>query len=82
MFISIAIAAEVKPAPRCARSHEVYNTCGSACPSDCDNYKNPPACTRQCVAGCFCEAGYVRNLVDNTCCLPTQCPGICCFTFY
>jgi len=59
--------------PRCARSHELYTTCGTACPLTCDNYNNPPTkCTRQCVVGCACQKGYLRDN-DGSCVLPAQC---------
>lgn len=58
----------------CIQSNEVYNECGTACPATCNDYKDPIMCTEQCVAGCYCGEGYVRNLDDNSCCLPTECP--------
>ncbi|KAG4065111.1 hypothetical protein HA402_007508 [Bradysia odoriphaga] len=58
--------------PRCTKKFEVFNPCGSACPPTCDNYKNPPACTKQCVPGCYCKEGYVRNDAGN-CVLPCDC---------
>ncbi|KFM77647.1 Zonadhesin, partial [Stegodyphus mimosarum] len=58
----------------CGRNEE-YNVCGTACPPSCSNPN--PICTQQCVSGCFCEKGYLRN--DNGICIPRkQCPkGIC-----
>lgn len=51
-----------------------YSTCGTACPLTCENYQNPPTiCTRQCVIGCFCDSGYVRN-ANGQCVLPEECP--------
>lgn len=70
MYVSIFEVSQ----PICTQSHEVYKECGTACPATCKNYKDSIACTDQCVPGCYCEEGYVRNTADNTCCLPTQCP--------
>ncbi|XP_037041481.1 zonadhesin-like isoform X4 [Bradysia coprophila] len=61
--------------PRCTKKFEVFNPCGSACPLTCDNYKNPPVCTRQCVPGCYCQEGYVRNNAGN-CVRPCDCPQV------
>jgi len=44
--------------------HEVYNSCGSACPPSCSDLFYPQVnkfCTLQCVAGCFCEENYYRD---------------------
>lgn len=57
---------------RCLGNHEQYTDCGSACPLTCQNYQNPPICTAQCVAGCFCEKGYIRNETGD-CVQPRQC---------
>ena len=47
--------------------------CGTACPSTCDNYDVPVACTLQCVSGCFCPPGKVD--VDGVCVDPSMCSG-------
>ncbi|XP_063367819.1 zonadhesin-like [Cydia amplana] len=61
--------------PVCLQEHEEYQSCGSSCPDNCANYKNPDRiCTMQCVAGCNCKKGYVRNLKNGTCIKPEQCP--------
>ncbi|KHJ89305.1 trypsin Inhibitor like cysteine rich domain protein [Oesophagostomum dentatum] len=41
-------------------SNEIYVTCGSGCEATCQNPK-PTVCTVQCVNGCRCKTGYVRN---------------------
>lgn len=47
-------------------------TCGTACPATCCNPK-PQICTKQCVQGCFCKPGFVRD--DKKICIPEdKCP--------
>jgi len=59
----------------CTGENQRYNECGTACPLTCDNYQNPPkACTKQCVVGCECQEGYVKNN-EGKCVLPSQCPS-------
>ena len=60
--------------PTC-QAGRVFNQCGTACPLTCDNRDNPPFCTRQCVAGCFCPEGTLEDNSGN-CVQESQCPGI------
>ncbi|GIY61356.1 hypothetical protein CDAR_166731, partial [Caerostris darwini] len=54
--------------------NERFTGCGTACPLTCDNYDNPPKfCTLQCIIGCECQEGFVRN-ADGKCVLPRECP--------
>ncbi len=70
-WLNLAIAQD-KVAKKC-NTNEVYTTCGTACPLTCDNYENPPEfCTQQCIIGCVCASGYVKNS-DGKCVLPTEC---------
>lgn len=41
-----------------------YNDCGSACTMNCENPIPPEVCTTECVAGCFCNLGYLKNSLD------------------
>lgn len=45
----------------CKGENEEYLACGTACPATCENYKEVRPCTMQCVSGCFCTKGTVRN---------------------
>lgn len=69
-----AIETTQSPTPTCSKAHETYTECGSACPLTCDNKDTEIICTMQCVAGCFCEAGYVRD-ASGECVLPAECPA-------
>ncbi|GFY60956.1 zonadhesin [Trichonephila inaurata madagascariensis] len=55
------------------RSNEVYNQCGSACPPTCSDRGENQICTLQCVAGCFCKEGLVRD-DEGECVKPKDCP--------
>ncbi len=53
--------------------NEEYDVCGSACQENCTTI--PQACTFQCVLGCFCKKGYVRETDRTSKCIPrSQCP--------
>lgn len=39
----------------------MFMPCGSACAPTCANPLPGPLCTRQCVVGCFCKPGYLKN---------------------
>ncbi|RWS23625.1 scavenger receptor cysteine-rich protein-like protein [Leptotrombidium deliense] len=55
------------------KQNEKYTECGSACPDTCDNYQDKGRiCTSQCVSGCECNDGYVRNS-DGECVHPDEC---------
>ncbi|XP_035221980.1 papilin-like isoform X2 [Stegodyphus dumicola] len=50
-----------------------YDSCGSACPLTCKNYRNPPThCIFMCSPGCHCDAGHVRD-DDERCVRPENC---------
>jgi len=48
------------PVPKCP-ANEIFRSCGTACPATCSNPHPSPVCTRNCVIGCFCKEGYLRN---------------------
>ncbi|KFB51540.1 AGAP006813-PA-like protein [Anopheles sinensis] len=65
---------EEMPIISCTGVAEVYNVCGPACGDrTCDNQgRSDVPCTKQCVEGCYCRSGYVRNKA-GTCILPYRC---------
>nr|XP_033341270.1 chymotrypsin inhibitor-like [Megalopta genalis] len=40
--------------------NEEFTSCGIACPPTCGK-PEPRSCTKNCVIGCQCKAGYLRN---------------------
>ncbi|KAL7041287.1 hypothetical protein ACKWTF_000707 [Chironomus riparius] len=69
------IIVDPPPPAECSKKHESFTECGSKCPRTCGNLNNPPMCPMVCVAGCFCNAGYVRNAKGN-CVLEEDCPVV------
>jgi len=61
------------PAPQCPNT-EVFLTCGTACPATCANPHPSPVCTKNCVIGCFCKPGYLKN-ENGVCVQPKSCSG-------
>jgi len=60
---------------QCPKPHQKWNTCGTACEPSCKEPK-PQICTKQCVIGCQCEKGYVKDDQGN-CILQKDCPNRC-----
>jgi len=65
------LAAAAGATPACGQN-EQYTECGTACPPTCKNL-SPGICTQQCVVGCFCKPGFVRNQ-SGKCVEPRKCP--------
>lgn len=64
LFIGVSVfafAAAIPAASMQCSDNEIFKPCGSACAPSCKNPNPGPACTRQCVIGCFCKEGYLRN---------------------
>ncbi|KAM4652245.1 mucin-19-like [Discoglossus pictus] len=56
--------------------NQVYQTCGTKCPSTCDNYMEDMACIDMCAEGCFCKDGLVLlNKDSNICVEKSKCPN-------
>ncbi|CAO1396965.1 unnamed protein product [Diamesa tonsa] len=63
----------------CKDPNASYNTCGSACEPICGK-KNPLFCTANCVVGCFCNKGYIKDskgvcIPIEKCNQPKDCPA-------
>lgn len=70
---SVVTEATVPPQPTCTHGKQ-FDTCGTACPLTCDNYRRSPfPCPAVCVTGCFCPQGLVQ--LGDTCVPPSSCPG-------
>uniref|UniRef100_A0A182R6Q8 TIL domain-containing protein n=1 Tax=Anopheles funestus TaxID=62324 RepID=A0A182R6Q8_ANOFN len=55
----------------CTNPNEEPNECGPACGDrTCANLRrNNVVCSKQCIPGCYCIGGYVRN--SRNVCIPT-----------
>ncbi|XP_045463874.1 chymotrypsin inhibitor Ani s 6-like [Harmonia axyridis] len=54
--------------------NEIYNACGSACPSTCQKPK-PSVCIALCVPGCYCKPTFIRDEKSGKC--TSKCYPIC-----
>lgn len=62
----------IKPEePKCG-PNEIFRSCGSVCPPTCENPHPSPFCSTDCVVGCFCQEGYLRN-AKGECVLEANC---------
>uniref|UniRef100_A0A0N4TEC4 TIL domain-containing protein n=1 Tax=Brugia pahangi TaxID=6280 RepID=A0A0N4TEC4_BRUPA len=52
---------------------EEFKECGSVCEETCDDFGQPIVCSKQCLAGCFCKEGYIREKKGGCCILPELC---------
>jgi hypothetical protein len=59
------------PIPPCG-SNAIFLTCGTACPATCAHPHPSPICTMNCVIGCFCTEGYLKN-AQGVCVAATKC---------
>jgi hypothetical protein len=58
-------------------SNSHYKSCGSACVGTCANNGIPSQiCTKQCVRGCFCNKGYVKD-ENGRCVRLSECKKSC-----
>ncbi|KAI8439766.1 hypothetical protein MSG28_013453 [Choristoneura fumiferana] len=55
--------------------NEEYLLCGSACPFNCSD-PGPVSCSQDCVEGCFCKSGFLRN-DTGVCVNADECIGAC-----
>ncbi|XP_060804974.1 mucin-6-like isoform X2 [Amyelois transitella] len=77
-FGLIALAAGIFITKDECPANEEYLLCGSACPFNCTDPKGPVTCSDDCVEGCFCKTGFLRD-VNGTCVNADQCIGEQCF---
>ncbi|XP_056681256.1 IgGFc-binding protein-like isoform X1 [Monodelphis domestica] len=53
-------------------ANSYYDFCGTPCQVTCANLNTSITCTRPCIAGCFCQDGYV---LENEVCIPRNSCG-------
>ncbi|XP_071504940.1 zonadhesin-like [Diadema antillarum] len=58
--------------PECPAGQE-FHLCGTSCEATCED-PDPQICTSQCVSGCFCPPGLVKN--GDECVMLQDCPNI------
>ncbi|XP_072752030.1 chymotrypsin inhibitor-like [Anoplolepis gracilipes] len=70
IFLFLIGVTIINAVPHCGEN-ELFNSCGSSCPSTCET-PVPSVCTLACNPGCDCIQGYVRN-AQNRCILTQNC---------
>ena len=64
------------PPMDCKDPNSSYNSCGSACEPICGKV-TPLFCAENCVAGCFCKDGFIKD--STGVCIPIEkCPKTSC----
>lgn len=57
----------------CKDENAEFNPCGSACQPNCTHPEFPIACTKQCVPGCYCKKGTIKDTETDRCVPPSDC---------
>jgi hypothetical protein len=70
LLLGSALAANIQQ----CNDNEEFTSCGTACPPTCQN-KNPRVCTDNCIIGCVCKKGYIRE-GPNGRCVPESCENV------
>ncbi|KAK1122897.1 hypothetical protein K0M31_009342 [Melipona bicolor] len=68
-FLVIMVIFSTSFGQQCGLNEE-FKSCGTACEPSCT--KRSEICTMQCVIGCQCKSGYLRN-DKGTCVVPENC---------
>ncbi|XP_078032930.1 chymotrypsin inhibitor-like [Augochlora pura] len=66
----LAVFAASSHGQQCGEN-EQFNSCGTACEPSCSR-PEPQMCTMQCVIGCQCKEGFLRNSAGS-CVSPQSC---------
>ncbi|CAF2514807.1 unnamed protein product [Rotaria sp. Silwood2] len=76
LIFILTTQARIDASTLCREPNEIFEACGTACPDTCEDVINSnlnKPCTLQCVSGCFCEEGFVReNDEPNSRCVKTE----------
>ncbi|KAI4493971.1 hypothetical protein M0802_009347 [Mischocyttarus mexicanus] len=65
LLVLVAVASAFPPSKQCPENEE-FASCGSACEPTCDNTELK-ACTLECVIGCQCKEGFIRQSQNGPC---------------
>lgn len=60
--------------PNKCKEFEILVACANPCEPSCDEPNREPCPTYDCIQGCACKEGYLRNK-DGECVKPDSCPG-------
>ncbi|XP_043497664.1 chymotrypsin inhibitor-like [Polistes fuscatus] len=68
-LVGIIYSTSAAPEKNDCGPNQIFDSCGLSCQRTCKN-PSPNICTYECIAGCRCVDGYVRN--DNNECVLTK----------
>ncbi|XP_015174610.1 PREDICTED: chymotrypsin inhibitor [Polistes dominula] len=71
LLVLVAVASAL-PSNRQCNENEQFTTCGSACEPAC-GVRQSEICTLQCIIGCQCKEGFLRQANTGACVSPQNC---------
>ncbi|XP_014599121.1 PREDICTED: chymotrypsin inhibitor-like [Polistes canadensis] len=71
LLVLVAVASALPPSQKCNENEE-FTTCGSACEPTC-GVTTSDICTLQCIIGCQCKQGFLRQLSTGACISEANC---------
>ncbi|XP_015596272.1 chymotrypsin inhibitor isoform X2 [Cephus cinctus] len=72
LIVAIIYYSEAQVTGQNCEENQEWTNCGSACEPSCEN-PNPQICTFNCIIGCRCKSGFLRD-ANRNCVTQENCP--------